>query len=174
MNVNHLMVYYAQCNRHINKAMLDLVEKHVESPLTRPLEGYHFKTVGQLLEHVFVADMNWLKAFSDLESYGLSLASEVRAVPAYGQKVFTDFADYRAARVLLDDFLVRYMELVDDRLFRQKVSRKLRNGVLLERSADLALVHFFNHQTHHRGQISALLDQLGVENDYSNMIFLEF
>ncbi len=31
-------------------------------------------------------------------------------------------------------------------------------------------LHLFNHQTHHRGQISVLLDQLGVENDYSNLI----
>ncbi|WP_414705227.1 hypothetical protein [Pseudobacteroides sp.] len=28
----------------------------------------------------------------------------------------------------------------------------------------------FNHQTHHRGQISQILDSLKIANDYSNMI----
>jgi uncharacterized damage-inducible protein DinB len=30
------------------------------------------------------------------------------------------------------------------------------------------LLHFFNHQTHHRGMIALALDQLSVPNDYSN------
>ncbi len=64
------------------------------------------------------------------------------------------------------------MEQVDDRLLTKTVSR--RNGAgLLEREAAFALVHFFNHQTHHRGQVSALLDGWKIENDYSNMIVLE-
>lgn len=32
-------------------------------------------------------------------------------------------------------------------------------------------MHFFNHQTHHRGQIAAVLDAAGIENDYSNLIW---
>ena len=171
--MKQLMVYYAQCNRQINRVMLDTIAGNLDHPFEKPIEGYHFKTLGQILEHVFTSDMLWLKAFSDLASYGLSV-TEVHALPAYGAKVFSSFDDYRAARERLDDYIVRYCERVDEVLFEQKVSRKLKSGVLLERSAALALVHFFNHQTHHRGQISGLLDALGVENDYSNMIFLEF
>jgi uncharacterized damage-inducible protein DinB len=29
------------------------------------------------------------------------------------------------------------------------------------------LMQMFNHATHHRGQISGLLDMLGIDNDYS-------
>ncbi|MEP5224441.1 MAG: DinB family protein, partial [Marinobacter sp.] len=33
-----------------------------------------------------------------------------------------------------------------------------------------ALSHFFNHQTHHRGQISSLLTQLGVDVGVTDLI----
>jgi len=36
-----------------------------------------------------------------------------------------------------------------------------------------ALMHMFNHQTHHRGQVSQILDQLKLENDFSNIILIE-
>ena len=171
--MRELFVYYARCNRKINQTMLDLLHEKVESPFERALDGYHFRTLGQLLEHLWVADMLWMKAFEDLESYGLSLVGEVAPLSSYGEKVFADFASYRSARARLDDFICRFMERVDETLFSKTVSRKTRAGVLLERQAPLALVHFFNHQTHHRGQVSALLDLWKVENDYSNMIFLE-
>ncbi len=31
------------------------------------------------------------------------------------------------------------------------------------------LLHMFNHQTHHRGQMAQILDEKGVENSYSNL-----
>ena len=34
-------------------------------------------------------------------------------------------------------------------------------------------MHMFNHQTHHRGQVSLVLDQFGIENYYSNMILID-
>lgn len=36
-------------------------------------------------------------------------------------------------------------------------------GVLREHPAWQALSHFFNHQTHHRGQVTTLLCQAGVD-----------
>jgi uncharacterized damage-inducible protein DinB len=32
------------------------------------------------------------------------------------------------------------------------------------------LLHTFNHETHHRGGIAVILDQFGVENDYSGLM----
>mgnify|MGYP006287278417 FL=1 len=33
------------------------------------------------------------------------------------------------------------------------------------------LLHMFNHQTHHRGQVAQALDELGIQNDVSNLIW---
>ena len=32
------------------------------------------------------------------------------------------------------------------------------------------LLHWFNHQTDHRGQISVLLDMIEIDHDYSSVV----
>ena len=36
----------------------------------------------------------------------------------------------------------------------------------------LAVTHFFNHQTHHRGQISALLEQASLDIGVTDLLWL--
>lgn len=36
----------------------------------------------------------------------------------------------------------------------------------------LAVTHFFNHQTHHRGQLTTLLSQCGVDPGITDLIWL--
>jgi uncharacterized damage-inducible protein DinB len=45
-------------------------------------------------------------------------------------------------------------------------------GVKREHPAWKAMTHFFNHQTHHRGQVTALLMQAGVDVGVTDMIAL--
>jgi uncharacterized damage-inducible protein DinB len=45
-------------------------------------------------------------------------------------------------------------------------------GVQREHPAWMALTHFFNHQTHHRGQVTALLMQAGVDPGMTDLIAL--
>ena len=39
-----------------------------------------------------------------------------------------------------------------------------------KRSLGLLLVHFFNHQTHHRGQVSTLLFQNGIDPGITDLL----
>jgi len=43
-------------------------------------------------------------------------------------------------------------------------------GVQREHPAWQALTHFFNHQTHHRGQVTTLLAQAGVDPGVTDLI----
>lgn len=173
MDMKGAMEYYARCNAAINAAMIEAIEKAGLEPFELELSGYFFKTLGSILEHVYVSDLNWLKAFTDLVPYGAGFAADFGPIPAYGEKVFSSLAGYKEARARLDAFISDYCGKIDDELLSKSVSRQLRDGTRLDRDAGKALVHFFNHQTHHRGQVSCVLDELNVENNYSNMIFLD-
>ncbi|MBN1801431.1 MAG: hypothetical protein JW891_07995 [Candidatus Lokiarchaeota archaeon] len=35
------------------------------------------------------------------------------------------------------------------------------------------MMHLFNHQTHHMGGLAVILDQMGVKNDFSNLLWKE-
>lgn len=168
-----IMVYYAKCNKIINETMNEVIRKNVTNPYELMLDGYFFKKLGDILDHIFVTDMIWMKAFSDIDPFRMDLVKEVRDIPAYGAKVFQDFNEYEIARSKLDLFILEYMNRLDKDFFRKMVSRRMRDGQLMEREAYRVMLHFFNHQTHHRGMISNILDNLKIENNFSNMIYLE-
>ncbi len=169
--MKEIMLYYAHCNKLVNENLARVIQENIELPYDLPLEGYYFKTLGAIFDHQYATDMLWMQAFMDIEGYGLDLEKEVGYVPEYGAKVFQSFDDYVAQRTKLDIFILRFVSCVDEKFLMQTVSRKLKDGTLLERIVYKAMVHFFNHQTHHRGQISGLLDERNIVNNYSNMIF---
>jgi uncharacterized damage-inducible protein DinB len=171
--MREIVQYYARCNQKINSDMLGIIAGKVKDPMQQPLQGYFFKTLGQLLEHIYIADSIWLKAFTTVDSYGIDVEKEMGPTPNYGDKVFKNFEDYRTARGKLDTLIVEYMNKVEDDFFTKVVVRVNKRGEKMEKETWKAVVHFFNHQTHHRGQISNILDGMNIENDYSNMIRIE-
>jgi len=171
--MKRIMLYYAKCNQHINRAMYDVMAAKLPSAYGLRLEGYYFKTLGQILDHIFITDMVWTKAFLDVEAYGMDIVKELRPIPAYGDAVFKDLGEYHAERQRLDAFILEYIGRLEEPVFEKLVVRRTRDGTLIEKPVFKSMVHFFNHQTHHRGQISNVLDNLKIENNYSNMIFVD-
>ncbi|WP_455383004.1 DinB family protein, partial [Salinispira pacifica] len=100
-----------------------------------------------------------LGALSGMDREGLS-PQEAPDLPA--------LKDRRAA---LDQLLEKLAaELTDAHLSREFVYIDGRGN---ERRYILwqAMVHIFNHQTHHRGGIAQILDERGITNDYSNIVW---
>ncbi len=171
--MKEVMRYYARCNREINANMAKIIGEKIESPMSLALKGYFFPTLGKLLEHIYIADMVWIKAFGSVDDCGLDFEKELGPTPDYKDVLFTDFDSYRERREAFDEFIERYAEKVGEGFFSKKVVRVNRRGERTEKDVWKAVLHCFNHQTHHRGQVSCILDELGIENDYSNMIRIE-
>ena len=43
------------------------------------------------------------------------------------------------------------------------------HGLEYSKNMGFLILHMFNHQTHHRGMISVYLDELKMNNDFSNI-----
>jgi len=168
--MKELFQYYAQCNAKVNRDMLEVLEKNIQEPLTVALDGYFFLTLGQLLEHIYIADMNWMTTFLSAGRYDINLEAMVGPVPQYGHSVFSNFKDYKEARGRLDEAILRFTAELGEGDLAMNVTRINKKGEKTEKVLWKALLHFFNHQTHHRGQVSNILDGMKIENDYSNMI----
>lgn len=171
--MKEVMGYYARCNREINTNMAKIIGEKIEKPMSLALKGYFFPTLGKLLEHIYIADMVWIKAFGSIDDCGLDFEKELGPTPDYKDVLFADFDSYRESRETFDEFIERYAEKVGEGFFLKKVVRVNRKGERTEKDVWKAVLHCFNHQTHHRGQVSCILDELGIENDYSNMIRIE-
>jgi uncharacterized damage-inducible protein DinB len=84
-----------------------------------------------------------------------------------------DFAELRAAREEADANIARWAAKVDDvwlaeelTWFSGAANREIRAPL------GLLVAHFFNHQTHHRGQVHAMLTAAGQETGDTDLFLL--
>lgn len=113
--------------------------------------GAFFKSVKGTLNHLLVTDRIWQKR----------LTGEGEAPDRLDTVLFERFDDLRLARTAEDARIVRYVEGLDeDRLVGVIRYRRVSSPEEFEQPLAPALAHWFNHQTHHRGQTHALLTAL--------------
>ena len=69
-----------------------------------------------------------------------------------------------------DQAILEFTREMQPSTFKSVIRYKNFKGEDQEQALWKPLLHWFNHQTHHRGQISVLLDLVGVNNDYSSLL----
>jgi uncharacterized damage-inducible protein DinB len=125
--------------------------------------GAFFKSIHGTLNHLLLGDRIWLGRF----------LGEPFAVKSLAQELCSDFGELRAERRKTDATIVEWTGSLTDRdlagelSFTSVVNPKPRRYPLW-----FAVTHFFNHQTHHRGQLTTLLSQRGVDPGVTDLIWL--
>lgn len=125
--------------------------------------GLFFGSLYSTLNHLLVCDLMWLARFK----------CEAVTVNSLTQELFSEYAQLQQAREHTDrDIIAWANQLVlappPDRLHYVSLAQ----GVEREVDFAQAIVHFFNHQTHHRGQASAALSRFGVDLGVTDLIFM--
>jgi uncharacterized damage-inducible protein DinB len=122
----------------------------------------YFGSVHHTLNHLLVVDRLWTGRIEGID----------RGIRALDQILYDDFAALRDARREEDARLIDLVERLGEARLEQPVryQRMIGTGVVEARAGDLLLT-LFNHQTHHRGQIHALLTQAGIVPPPLDVIF---
>ena len=142
--------YNAWCNERLYAAAAKLSDADYRAD-----RGAFFKSLHGTLNHLLVGDRIWMQRFTG--------KGELPA--SHDAILFEDFAALRAARRAEDASIIRYVEsLSADDLGRKIRYRTFSNPADIEQVLSPALDHFFNHQTHHRGQAHGLLSAV-IGND---------
>ncbi len=115
--------------------------------------GLFFGSIHGTLNHILVVDRMWTRRLEGMD-HGLSSLDQI---------LYDDFAGLRTAQ---KDENARLIELADS-LTAQELARPLRYRRMIgtgieEARRDHVLLTLFNHQTYHRGQVTAALTQAGV------------
>jgi uncharacterized damage-inducible protein DinB len=146
----HFMMFAAYnqwANNRIYDAAADLSEDEF-----RQDTGAFFGSMMGTLNHVLVADRIWMKRFT----------GEGDAPAQLDAILFPAFAGLTVARKAEDQRIADWIgSLEEDALggrFTYMTATDMRT--ISQRLAP-ALAHFFNHQTHHRGQAHTILTMLG-------------
>jgi uncharacterized damage-inducible protein DinB len=98
------------------------------------------------------------------------------AAPAYRLDaiVYDSFDALRAARAEEDRRIVDYVTSLDEAAFDGSIRyARVSTPEVFEQRLTLALAHWFNHQTHHRGQAHAVLTGLGHQGPELDLLYFQ-
>jgi len=88
------------------------------------------------------------------------------------QIVFNDFSRLSEHRAWLDRQIINWVGELSDRDLESVLSYHNTKGVPANKRYSSLVLHFFNHQTHHRSQVSALLSQAGEDIGVTDLLAL--
>ncbi len=111
-----------------------------------------FGSIHGLLNHVLLGDGIWMSRFK----------GEGKNTPPLNTVLFEDFAELRVARAKQDVGIERFFEEADDSFVGRLLDYTNSQGKHCVETMPVAVLHFFNHQTHHRGQVHVMLSQTSV------------
>jgi uncharacterized damage-inducible protein DinB len=155
----------ARYNAWMNHKLYELAWDLDDSERRRDLNGF-FKSIHGTLNHILVADLIWLRrlATHSKDFQSLSEFLDQPALLELNQDLFAEFRHLREERYRVDSLIENF---VKNELLPQHLSETLHyhtlQGQKMNKPLWLTLTHFFNHQTHHRGQVTTLFHQIGVD-----------
>jgi uncharacterized damage-inducible protein DinB len=135
--------YNAWCNERLYDAAAQVSDADYRAD-----RGAFFRSLHGTLNHLLVGDRIWMQRFTGTGELPKSLDAVL----------YEDFAALRTARQAEDQAINRYVAGLSDGDLASTIRyRTFSNPADIEQQLAPALDHFFNHQTHHRGQAHALL-----------------
>lgn len=152
--------YNAEMNRRLYAAaaQLDDVERKAD-------RGAFWKSLHGTLVHILWGDMQWMSRFDNWPKPDVPIKQS--------SQMIDDFATLRERRVKADADILAWANRVDDAWlaedlvwFSGAAQKEMR------RKKGPLVAHFFNHQTHHRGQAHALLTARGQDTGDTDLFLV--
>jgi len=165
MNLLNHFILMADYNHRMNIQFSDVIDKLSDERTSEDL-GAYFTSIMGTLNHILVGDIIWLSKFSTHSSHYIALKSVLDLPKPTGLNdiLFPEFSSFKIARkkvdFLLSNWLKNEANLND---FTKNLEYSNTKGIISIRNFGELLCHLFNHQTHHRGQLSTLLNQQGLD-----------
>ena len=146
----HFMMFAAYnlwANQRVYEAAADLGDGEFNRDT-----GAFFGSMMGTLNHILTADRMWMKRFT----------GEGDAPATLDAILHRDLPSLTVARETEDRRIVDWVETLDDKALSGRFTYMTATDMrTISQRLSPALDHFFNHQTHHRGQAHMILTMLG-------------
>lgn len=152
----------AEYNCWMNQSLYSVCSKIPDEKRKQDL-GAFFKSIHGTLNHLLYGDKAWMGRFTN----------NPFLVVAIGQELYADFEELRVEREKMDQQILEWSMKLDPVWLRQPF--EYTSNVDESRRvlpASILVTHMFNHQTHHRGQITTLIKQLDYEPSITDIPWL--
>ncbi|MGE3917228.1 MAG: DinB family protein, partial [Hyphomicrobiaceae bacterium] len=118
------------------------------------------------LSHLLWGDEQWMSRFSDVPKP----TGEAKDSPRY----CPDWSELKRRRLVLDQKILAWADAMDssgvygDLVWYSGLAKANRS-----KERWILFAHFFNHQTHHRGQVHAMLTTAGAKPDDTDLMIMK-
>jgi uncharacterized damage-inducible protein DinB len=142
----------ARYNRIANERLYETCGQLDPVEYRRQRQG-SFGSIHALLNHLLLGDRIWMSRFS----------GSGHTTPPLNSILFDSFAELRSARAAQDEEIEAFFAKVGTDFLDRQLSYVNNQGKDYVETAPVAVLHFFNHQTHHRGQVHLMISQTEVK-----------
>ncbi len=160
-----LLTHYramARYNRWMNEKLYALAGELPDEERKRPM-GAFFGFIHGTFNHLLLADRVWLARFG---------TGPGPAVKSLADELFPDFDELRRERAATDAVIEGYVAALQPEQLTSTLAYRTSRGDDKSHALWIALSHWFNHQTHHRGQATTLFMQLGRDPGVTDLLVL--
>ncbi len=158
--VQLMAAYNAEMNRRLYAAA-----GRLSDDARRQNRGAFFGSIHATLSHLIWADRIWMSRFA-------GWPRPEGGIPG-STALFDTFAAMQDARMALDADIIGWAATLDPAWLQGDLEWfSGASGRQQSRPKGVLVVHMFNHQTHHRGQIHAMLTAAGEKTGDTDLAFI--
>lgn len=129
--------------------------------------GAFFQSIHRTLCHILFGDQIWMHRFAGTPVPRAKTFAE-------SSTAYADWAELKAERVRFDAVITQWADGLDAAWLEGDLA--WHSGALkrdFTKPKWLLVTHLFNHQTHHRGQVHAMLTAAGAKPEDTDLCFME-
>jgi uncharacterized damage-inducible protein DinB len=152
----------ASYNHWMNVRLYDVCAS-ISQDLLHADKGAFFGSIYLTLNHIAYSDLAFLSRFDN----------KPEQAPKINVDLFGSFERLKQERTLIDERLGSWAAGLSQSWLEESLTYKSQvDGVVRTRPQWVLVTHMFNHQTHHRGQVTTLLTQLGLDMGSTDIPFM--
>ncbi|AIE74465.1 MULTISPECIES: DinB family protein [unclassified Synechocystis] len=159
---NQRFLLLAEYNQWMNSNIYQVCSNLSEYELKLDRKAF-FSSIFLTLNHIMYGDLAFLSRFT----------GDPEEVPELGEELAPTFSTLKSRREMLDLRIIDWTKslqsdwLAVTQTYQSKVDGKFRTVPRW-----VLVTHMFNHQTHHRGQVTTMLAQLGMDFGSTDIPFM--
>ncbi len=160
-------------NQWMNARLYEAANKLTVEVIKEDKKAFFGSILGTL-NHIMVGDILWLRRFATHPSHpqALELVRQLDTPTTLTQILYEDFSLLTKMRTKLDSDIVAWTDELTEQDLETDLTYANTKGIVSTRPFGFLVMHFFNHQTHHRGQVTTLLQQEGVEVGVTDLLVM--
>jgi uncharacterized damage-inducible protein DinB len=170
--MKELFVINAQYNREANKAILSILNR-LSNAEREQERGSYYKSLSGLVTHILGGNIFLLGLFQDAVAHNAAALKALAVLKTVtvpeGPLSEAQWAQLAADVETVDTAYIDFTKALTDADLKVPVKINWYGGNPDSVPVFFLLNQTVAHGTHHRGQVSQILDMLGIDNDYSGV-----